>query len=130
LKCIKIFPKLSNKDVMYKLCCKNCDASYIEQTSRQLKTRISKHRNINRNITTQSVITEHRLQFNHFDWKNVKIIDSERFLGKHLILEMIFIKKQKNSINLQSDTEHLDDAYTGCLTIVGTVFIGSYSGLN
>jgi len=31
-----ILPKLSNKDVMYKLCCKNCDASYVGQTSRQL----------------------------------------------------------------------------------------------
>jgi len=45
-----ILPKLSNKDVVYKLCCKNCDASYIEQTSRQLKTRISEpHNHINRN---------------------------------------------------------------------------------
>jgi len=40
-----ILPKLSNKDVVYKLCCKNCDASYVGQTSRQLKTRISEHRN-------------------------------------------------------------------------------------
>jgi len=61
-----ILPKLSNKNVVYKLCCKNCDASYVGQMSRQLKIRISEHHNhINRNITTQSVITEHRLQFNH-----------------------------------------------------------------
>jgi len=108
-----ILPKLSNKDVVYKLCCKNCDASYVGQTSRQLKTRISEHRNhINRNTTTQSVINEHRLQFNHnFDWEDVKILDSERFLGKRLVSEMTFIKKQKNGTNLQSDTEHLDDAH-------------------
>jgi len=95
---------------VYKLCCKNCDASYIGQTSRQLKTKISRHLNINKNITTQS-ITEHKLQFNHFDWEDVKILDSERFLGKHLVSEMMFIKKQKNGISLQSDTEHFDDAY-------------------
>jgi len=63
-------------------------------------------------ILLQSVITEHRLQFNHdVDWEDVKILDSERFLGKRLVSEMMFIKKQKNDINLQSDTEHLDDAY-------------------
>jgi len=69
-----ILPKLSNKDVVYKLCCKICDASYVGQTSQQLQL--------------------HRLQFNHdFDWENVKILDSERFLGKHLVSEMMFIKK-------------------------------------
>jgi len=89
----------------------------VGQTSRQVKTRISEHRNhINRNTTTQSVITEHRLQFKHdFDWENVEILDSERFLGKRLISEMMFIKRQKNSINLQSDTEYLDEAYISIL---------------
>jgi len=97
--------------VVYKLCCKNCDASYVGQTIETVKDK--EHRNhINKNTITQSVITEHRLQFNHdVDWKNVKILDSERFLGKRLVSEMMFIKKQKSGINLQSDTEHLDDAY-------------------
>jgi len=45
-----------------------------------------------------------------------KILDSERFLGKRLISEMMFIKKQKNGINLQSDTEHSDDAYISILS--------------
>jgi len=69
--------------------------SYVGQTSIQLKTRISEHRNhISRNITTQSVIIEHRLQFNHdFDWEDVEILDSERFLGKCLVSKMMFIKK-------------------------------------
>jgi len=64
------------------------------QMSRQLKTRISEHHNhISMNTTIQSVITEHRLQFNHdIDWEDVKILDSERFLGKRLVSEM-FIKK-------------------------------------
>jgi len=29
-----ILPKLSNKDMVYKLHCKNCDASYVGQMSR------------------------------------------------------------------------------------------------
>jgi len=59
-------PKLSQMNVVYKLSCRDCDASYVGQTGRTLKTRISEHRNhINRNTTTQSVITEHRLNFSH-----------------------------------------------------------------
>jgi len=102
-------PKLSQTNLVYKLSCRDCDATYVGQTGRTLKTRISEHRNhINRNTTTQSVITEHRINFLHeFNWDNVEILDRERFLSKRLISEMIYIKRQKNSLNLQSDTEHL-----------------------
>jgi len=58
-------------NVVYKISCKNCDASFMRQTCRQLKTRISEHKNlILRNTSSLSVITEqNRLQFNHdFEW--------------------------------------------------------------
>jgi len=78
-----------------------------------LKTRISEHKNhILRNTSTHSVITEHRLQFNHdFDWEGVEILDVERNFNKRLISEMINIKCQKKGINLQTDIEALDRAY-------------------
>jgi len=50
-----ILPKLLNKDVVYKLCCKNCDASYVGQTSRQLKQRF------------QSIVTSIRIPL-HSPW--------------------------------------------------------------
>jgi len=61
-------------NVVYKISSKNCEASYVGQTCRQLKTRISEHKNhILRNTSIHSVITEHRLQFNHdFDWEGLK----------------------------------------------------------
>jgi len=110
-------PKLLQTNLVYKLSCKNCDATYVGQTGRTLKTRISEHRNhINRNTTSQSVITEHRINFSHeFNWDNVEILDKERFLSKRLISEMIYIKRQKNSLNLQSDTECLDDGIISIL---------------
>jgi len=65
---------------------------------------------INSNKITYSVIIDHRLEFSHeFDWKNVQILNRERFLSKCLISEMIHVKRQKNSLNLQSDTESLDN---------------------
>jgi len=104
-------PKLLQTNLVYKLTCRDCDATYVGQTGRTLKTRISEHRNhINRNTNTHSVITEHRTKFSHeFNWDNVEILDRERFLSKRLISEMIYIKRQKNSLNLQSDTDCLDD---------------------
>jgi len=33
----------TNNNIIYKICCKNCDASYIGQTTRHLKTRVKKH---------------------------------------------------------------------------------------
>jgi len=66
---------------VYKISCKDCDATYVGQTKRKLNTRISEYRNqINRKTSNTSVITEHRLRHNHdFHWYNVKIFDNERF---------------------------------------------------
>lgn len=74
-----------------------------------LKTRINKHRNAN--TTQRSVISDHRMQNHEFDWSNVEILDREPNLCKRLISEMIYIKRQRNGLNLQSDTEQLDHIY-------------------
>ena len=89
----------------------------MDQTSRTLKTRIGEHKNhINWRTQQRSVITDHRLERGHeFDW-NIEILDEERILNKRLIPEMIFIRKQKNSLNLQTEhTELLDSAYDNLL---------------
>jgi hypothetical protein len=113
-----VLPFNCKKNVVYKILCKDCDASYVGQTYRKLRTRITEHRNhINRNTDNQSVITEHRISLNHeFDWENVQILDNERFLWKRLISEMLNIRLQKNSLNLQSDTECLHHAYVSILS--------------
>jgi len=99
------FPTSSQMNVVYKLNCRNCNASYVGQTSRLLKTRIAEHKNhINRNTTGHSVITDHRISSSHeFDWENVEILDRERYLTKRLISEMLHIKRQKNSLNLHTE---------------------------
>ncbi|KYM94600.1 hypothetical protein ALC62_14773 [Cyphomyrmex costatus] len=98
----------SKNNVVYRIQCNDCDASYVGQTGRQLKTRINEHRNhIRHNTSTRSVITDHRLQFNHdFQWEDVRILDEEPNYRKRLN-----IKKQKHSLNLQTDTEGLHDSY-------------------
>ena len=68
-------------------------ATYVGQTGRKLKTRILEHRNHEKNIIVQLVIIDHRLRHDHeFDWTNVKILNTEEYLNKRLISEILFIK--------------------------------------
>ncbi|EFN65097.1 hypothetical protein EAG_00792, partial [Camponotus floridanus] len=69
-------------------------------------------KHMNRVTTNKSVITEHRLNFDHeFKWDEVKILDKESFYNKRLISEMICIKRQHNGLNLQTDTDCFPDIY-------------------
>ncbi|KYN36141.1 hypothetical protein ALC56_09516 [Trachymyrmex septentrionalis] len=99
--------KFSNKNVMYKIPCKDCDAAYVGQIGRKLFTRVSEHCNhINSINKNQSVMTDYRLDFNHeFDWESVQILDKKRFLNKRLNSEMFHIYMQKNGLNLKTDTK-------------------------
>lgn len=82
------------------------------RTGRLLGTRIKEHHNsIKRNTSQVSVISEHRLLYHEFNWEDVEILDKESYLGKRLISEMIHIKRQKNDLNLYSDTEKLNDTF-------------------
>jgi len=59
----------SNKNVVYKIQCRDCDAIYVGQMRRLLKTRIKKHRNqINRKMSNESMITQHIIDWNSHDF--------------------------------------------------------------
>jgi len=106
-------PVLSHSDVVYKLSCNSCDASYIGQTKRQLNTRVVEHRrNISLHHDRLNVVSIHRLENSHeFDWDNVQVLDHESSYKKRLFSEMLHITLQPNALNIQSDTESLDRAY-------------------
>jgi len=114
---------LSTNNVVYKIYCKDCSASYVGQTKRQLKTRIKEHSS-NQKLTPlkHSVITEHILKHSHsFDWEKVEILDTEPNFFKRSVSEMLHIKEQLNGINAQKDTELLDDAYHDILDILSKI---------
>jgi len=105
-----------HKNVVYKLTCKNCDSTYVGQTKRKLNTRISEHRRDINKKTGKHSVTEHKLNYNHdFDWENPVILDKEKYYYKRLISEMINIKSQKNALNMQFDTELLQQSYVEIL---------------
>ncbi|XP_018406344.1 PREDICTED: uncharacterized protein LOC108782548 [Cyphomyrmex costatus] len=106
-------PKEQNKNVIYKIACNSCDATYVGQTGRRLKTRIAELKNhINHKTDTHSVITEHRLKCNHdFKWDDIKILDCERCLNRRLVSEYIHIHLQNKGLNRQNDTDGLHHNY-------------------
>lgn len=56
----------NHSNVIYKINCKNCDASYIGQTKRQIRTRFKEHvNNIKLDFARHSVISEHILNNQH-----------------------------------------------------------------
>jgi len=85
----------------------------VGQSKRQLGTRLKEHKNnLKLDQSKHSVISEHIIKYNHsFDWDNTKIMDHESIYYKRIISEMIHIKEQKYSLNLNSDTELLDESY-------------------
>ncbi|EFN69163.1 hypothetical protein EAG_11529, partial [Camponotus floridanus] len=95
--------KDSRNNIVYKINCMDCNASYVGQTGRLLKTRLKEHK---KNLT--SVIAEHRALDHTLDFDGVEILDEEAFLGRRLISEMIHIKRQRNALNLQNDTLKLN----------------------
>jgi len=111
---------LANNNVVYKIKCINCNASYVGQTKRQLCTSIKEHSNNHKSITSKvSVLTQHMLEHSHtFDWKNTQILDTEPSYFKRLISEMLHIKEQPNGINAQTDTEFLDESYNDILEML------------
>ena len=47
----------SKNNVVYKIDCVECDATYVGQTDTKLKTRVNEHKNHIRNMSTRLVIT-------------------------------------------------------------------------
>ena len=95
--------------MVYKIFCENCEANYVGQTKRKLKTRLQEHKlDINKNMGSPTVITNHRIKCNHnFGWSNVKILDKEPLYKKRMVSKIVHIKKQSQGLNKQSESESL-----------------------
>ena len=60
---------------------------------------------------------------NHeFDWDGVEILDEERNLSKRLMSEMLYIKRQKNGLNLQIETERLQHKYANIVENFSNIY--------
>ena len=104
-----IIDKWEQTNVVYKINCKNCPASYTGETKRNLKTRIDEHQ---KHKNQDSVVSLHeREKLHEFNWNDVKILDREINYNKRLVSEMIHIKSDFHSINKKEDILNLNSVY-------------------
>ena len=110
--------RCNNKNLVYKINCKNCPITYVGQTKRLLKTRAGEHKkNIKLSPTYHNVISKHTLEHNgehefDYDYDNIQILHRENHFHKRSFAEMVYIQKnRKNSVNKKSDCDKLADPY-------------------
>jgi len=103
-------PKFTNKHsetgVVYNIPCKQCDKSYIGQTSRELKTRIAEHqyaikkRNMNNSIARHNILEGHDP-----DFSGAEILTKEKNTSTRVQKESWFIAKNNSQIINHMGTE-------------------------
>ena len=105
--------KENQSDVIYKVPCSNCQATYVGQTTQYLKKRMEAHRYRKNEITA---LSRHASEQKHgFDFANVEVLDIEQNSFKRKILEMLYIRKDKNSVNNRTDIASLSSIYANIL---------------
>lgn len=83
----------SNSGV-YQICCANCDAIYIGQSGRAIKTRIQEHKKCISKKQKSTGFSDHCISNNHtIDENNIKILHKEPKGRKLNFLENLEIKK-------------------------------------
>ena len=91
---------LQIKNVVYKIPCSQCPASYIGQTKRTLGTRIKEHRRMVNTSNTNSMIFNHSIENNHIpNFDQPKILKSKVGYYYRLFYETLKIKQNPNPMN-------------------------------
>ena len=116
--------KQHQKEVVYAISCSSCDAIYIGQTKKSIKTRNAQHKRLCRPALKRKILNSskkdnglafHAHQMGHsFDFDNTEIVTRESNYWRRLIQEGIEIKWRKNLVNLQAGYE-IDDIWTPLL---------------
>ena len=85
----------------YEVPCQNCALVYIEQTKRDLKSRIKEHqRDIKVRRSEKSALCQHSMENDHLiDWSKVKILKVGHNYSKRLFTESWYINKKHQVLN-------------------------------
>ena len=81
-----------------------------------LKNRLAQHKLSIKNKTEPTALSKHNIDTGHcFDLENTKILTTENNYKRRLILEMIYIKLNPDSINFKTVVNHLSQIYFNIL---------------
>ena len=101
-------PLLEKKGSVYKLQCKECEASYTGQSGQCLKTRLYRHKLAEKNKDTDHYpLVEHcQIKGHNIDWSNVTVHAVEPNQTKRCLIESLYIARNQTAVNKQPGLVH------------------------
>ena len=104
-------PDDDKSSVVYKINCHDCDASYVGETGRALKTCVSEHcRAMEKRDFSASALVQHAWEHDHhIDWTSTCVLGVESHYRSRISREAIYIRRQPSSLNRDRGT--LSDMY-------------------
>ena len=107
--------KLESSNVVYKVDCSNCNATYVGTTTRKCGLRRNEHRRavINNKVLIHVDSTGHSTNFD-----SSKIIDQENNKKKWEFSEVLFIYYYDNTVNRIEDTNKLMHLYKNSIDLI------------
>ena len=99
-----VTPTMEKAGVVYQIGCKDCDATYIGHTSKNLKDRVKQHRSAtDKDKTIKSGVAEHAwTQHCVIDWLNVKVLVQESQKKRRQIKQSLLIKSSTEEMHRDS----------------------------
>ena len=90
----------NRQGAVYKIKCSDCQASYIGETGRNLKTRLTEHKRAKRNGDVNNHIAEHHRLTNHaIDWDSAQCVTYSTNYFQRLTLESWFTNLEQTPLN-------------------------------
>ena len=120
---------LDRANCVYKICCNDCDYSYIGQTSRQLQTQITEHRRKTKNpprnpnqlhqLERDSAIALHALAESHsVDFENPKVLQyGFKSHKERMVAETLEISQHPSCVN-RSDGKDISSVWLAVTKVI------------
>ena len=107
-----IIPTYDKANNVYKINCANCPSTYIGQSKRYFKLRLSEHQRDVLNNSDKSAIAKHVSSTGHkINFEKVQVIDNEPFKRSRLFYEMLNIHFHDDTMNRINDTQFLKNEH-------------------
>ena len=84
------------RGLVYQISCRDCNAVYVGETGRSVRTRKREHADAVKTFNTKkSALSQHVMDFDHrIDWDNVKILKSESHAYRRRVAESFLINQK------------------------------------
>ena len=101
--------------VVYKINCHDCDTSYVGETGRALKTRVSEHhRAMEKMDFSASALAQHAWEHDHhIDWTSTCVLGVESHYQSRISREAIYICRQPSSLNRDREIRYGHETLQG-----------------